>query len=77
MKNKMNKVFGMLASLSFAWFLGACTPVSQYDYSPYQNIFLEEGAHLTDDASSPLCDFSMDYSFLKEENDSIAMIINR
>ena len=77
MKNKMNKVFGMLASLSFAWFLGACTPVSQYDYSPYQNIFLEEGAHLTDDASSPLRDFSMDYSFLKEENDSIAMIINR
>lgn len=77
MKNKMNKVSGMLASLSLAWFLGACNPTSQYDYSPYQNIFLEEGAHLTDDTFSPLCDFSMDYSFLKEENDSIAMLINR
>lgn len=77
MKNKMNKVSGLLASLSLAWFLGACSPVNQYDYSPYENIFLEEGAHLTDDASSPLCDFSMDYSFLKEENDSVAMVINR
>lgn len=77
MKNSMKKVSGILASLSVAWVLGACGQVSQYDYSPYQNIIIEEGAHLTEDTSSPLCDFSMDYSFLKEENDSVASVINR
>ena len=77
MKNKMNKASRLLATLSMAWLLGSCGYVSRSDDSPYQNIFLEEGAHLTSDNASPLCDFSMDYSFLKEENDSIASVINR
>ena len=77
MKNKMNKASRLLATLSMAWLLGACGYVSHSDDSPYQNIFLEEGAHLTSDNASPLCEFSMDYSFLKEENDSIASVINR
>lgn len=45
--------------------------------SPYNHIFREEEAHLTDDASSPFCDFSIDYTYLEEENDSIASLINR
>lgn len=54
-----------------------CKWASQYDYSPYKHIFLEEEAYLGEDASSPFCDFSIDYSCLNEENDSIAMLINR
>ena len=54
-----------------------CQWVGNYDSSPYQHIFVEEEAHLTEDASSPFCDFSMDYTCLNEKDDSIAGIINR
>ena len=37
-----------------------CGLVGNYDNSPYGHIFREEAAHLTDDASSPICDFSID-----------------
>lgn len=45
--------------------------------SPYNHIFREEEAHLTDDVSSPFCDLSIDYTYLEEGNDSIAALINR
>lgn len=54
-----------------------CTVASQLDDSPYKNIFLEEVAHLMDDTSSPFCDLSIDYSYLVEDNDSIAALVNR
>ena len=54
-----------------------CQWVGNYDSSPYQHIFVEEEAHLTEDASSPFCDFSMDYTCLNEKDDSIAGVINR
>lgn len=54
-----------------------CGLVGNYDNSPYGHIFREEAAHLTDDASSPICDFSIDYTYLKEDGDSIAALINR
>lgn len=50
---------------------------NQYDDSPYNHIFREEEAHLTEDASSPFCDFSIDYTFLEAENDSIGSLINQ
>lgn len=58
-------------------FVSACGPSASNEDSLYKNIVLVEEAHLTDDSSSPYCDFSMDYSFLKEDDDSIAQIINR
>ncbi|MBR5541587.1 MAG: DUF3298 domain-containing protein [Bacteroides sp.] len=57
--------------------VSGCGWVSQYDKSPYNHIFREEAVHLTDDSSSPFCDFSIDYTCLEEEKDSIAMLINR
>ena len=54
-----------------------CGLVGNYDNSPYGHIFREEAAHLTDDASSPICDFSIDYTYLNEDGDSIAALINR
>ena len=45
--------------------------------TPVKNICLEEAAHLTGDASSPFCDFSIDYSYLNEKDDSVAVRINR
>ena len=57
--------------------LAACDWANQFNDSPTDHIFREEEAHLTDDASSPFCDFSIDHSFLREENDSIAALINR
>lgn len=61
----------------FSALVSACGPSASYEDSPYRNIVVVEEAHLTDDASSPYCDFSMDYSFLKEDDDSIAQLINR
>ncbi len=54
-----------------------CGLVGNYDSSAYEHIFHEEEAHLTSDASSPFCDFSIDYTYLNEEGDSIAALINR
>ena len=64
--------------LSFLMALASgCGLVGSYDSSAYEHIFLEEEAHLTPDASSPFCDFSIDYTYLNEEDDSIAALINR
>lgn len=54
-----------------------CQRLASYNDSPYQHIFVEEEAHLTEDASSPYCDFTLDYSCLNEKDDSIAGVINR
>ena len=54
-----------------------CNWMSPSDDSPYNHIFREEEAHLTDDVSSPFCDFSIDYTYLEEDRDSIAALINR
>ena len=66
----------LLMMLLSTW-LGGCELMEKYDDSPYKHIFKEEEAHLTEDASSPFCDFSVDYTYLDEEGDSIATLINR
>lgn len=66
----------LLMMLLSTW-LGGCGLMEKYDDSPYKYIFKEEEAHLTEDASSPFCDFSVDYTYLDEEGDSIATLINR
>ena len=57
--------------------LSGCRWVNSNDYSPYHHIFIEEVARLTDDASSPYLDFAIDYTYMNEEGDSIAQLINR
>lgn len=54
-----------------------CGMLGSDDYSPYHHLFVEEEAYLTEDASSPYCDFTLDYSYLNEKDDSIAGVINR
>lgn len=76
MKGQIKVVKGVLLTLLVTLASG-CQWIGTYDVSPYQHIFVEEEAHLTDDASSPYCDFSIDYSYLDEEDDSIASLINR
>ncbi len=55
----------------------SCNMTDANGYEAVLNINLEEEAHLTEDASSPYCDFSIDYSYLNEKDDSIAVIINQ
>ena len=54
-----------------------CRKLSAYDYSPYVNYNVVEEVYLGTEENSPYCDFSMDYSCLNEEDDSIAAIINQ
>lgn len=67
----------MLLMMLLSTWLSGCGIVEKYNESPYKHIFKEEEAHLTEDASSPFCDFSIDYTYLDEEGDSIAILINR
>ena len=78
-KTKMKRYIH-LAKLMWVLCLITVTTACQWGgslSSPYQHIFVEEEAHLTEDASSPFCDFSMDYTCLNEKDDSIAGVINR
>lgn len=67
----------MLTVLLAAWAITGCGRIGAYDITPYHHFHLQEEAHLTTDASSPFCDFDIDYSCLNEEGDSIAKLINR
>ena len=74
------KRYTHLAKLALVACLIAVTSACQWGgsfSSPYQHIFVEEEAHLTEDASSPFCDFTLDYTCLNEKDDSIAGVINR
>lgn len=78
MKMKPNKCLANAFLLLLPFFgMTGCGNGNRYDDSPYNHIFKEEEAHLTEDASSPFCDFSIDYTCLEEENDSVAAVINR
>lgn len=68
--NRFLIVLGLLGVTGCDW-------IGPSNDSPYNHIFREEAAHLTDDASSPFCDFSIDYTYLEDENDSIATLINQ
>ena len=70
MVNRFLIVLGLLGATGCDW-------IGPSNDSPYNHIFREEAAHLTDDASSPFCDFSIDYTYLEDENDSIATLINQ
>ena len=65
-----------LMLITFAFLYTGCKRLSAYDYSPYVYFNLVEEAYLNSDENSPYCDFSMDYSCLNEENDTIAALIN-
>lgn len=54
----------------------ACNPLKAYEDTALEHINYEEVAHLTDDASSPFCDLSIDYMFFSEEDDSLTAVIN-
>lgn len=71
------KAIGLVAIFFAAWGTASCNQYGKYDDSPYQHIHWEEEARLTDDVSSPYCDFAIDYTCLNEQNDSIAQLINR
>lgn len=77
MKRNTMKAAGMLLGLLTFLIMSGCGYMGEYEQSPYQHIFLEEEAHLTPEASSPFCDFSLDYTYLDEQDDSIAGLINR
>ena len=70
---------GCWTMMCLVWvlFLTGCRQISAYDHSPYVNYNVVEEARLSADENSPYCDFSMDYSCLNEEGDSIAMLINQ
>ena len=68
--NRFLIVLGLLGVTGCDW-------IGPSNDSPYNHIFREEAAHLTDDASSPFCDFSIDYTYLEDKNDSIATLINQ
>lgn len=67
----------LILSACLIYLINSCNRFSSNDHSTYLHILVEEEAHLTDDASSPYCDFTLDYSCLNEKDDSIAGIINR
>lgn len=77
MKRKFNRILVVLAGLTTVFMTGGCNRSAQNDNSLYKNIHWEEVVHLTDDASSPYCDLALDFSYLNEEGDSVAMFINR
>ena len=74
---KMRNVYAAISALMLALMTSGCNGVSSFGYNPFPNIFIKEEAHLTEDASSPFCDFSLDYTCLNEKDDSIAGVINR
>ena len=76
MKLNTISVFFIFIILFTTLGLEGCGQVNQYDHSPYHLIHIEEEAHLTEEATSPYCDFSIDYSCLNEEGDSVAKLIN-
>lgn len=57
--------------------VSACSLIDPYDSPAFPTIHLEEEAHLTDDPASPFCEFSIDYTYPNEKNDTIAGLINR
>ena len=63
--------------LAAALLPSGCRQISAYDYSPYVNYNVVEEAYLGTEENSSYCDFSMDYSCLNEEGDSIAALINQ
>lgn len=77
MKQILIKVYATLLSLLLVVGMIGCKGIALVDDESVLHINITEEAHLTDDASSPCCDLSFDYSYLNEEGDSIAMLVNR
>lgn len=77
MKRHISVMKQVWITLLMVLILSGCRWVSSYDHSPYHHLFIEEEARLTDDASSPYLDLTIDYSCMNEANDSIALLINR
>ena len=75
MKRKRCMLNGAMLFLAILFW--DCTGKAYYEHSPYKHIFEEEEVFLGNDVSSPFCDFSIDYTYLNEDNDSVAMLINR
>lgn len=65
-----------LAMMALMLMMGACQFLTPGTDSAYKHVFLEEEAHLTEGDNSPYCDFSIDFTYLNEE-DSVALRMNR
>lgn len=77
MKANVKVIQYILGIVVAAFMISGCNLSKPYDYGAYPNIHLEEAAYLGDESSSPYCDFSLDYNYLEEEGDSVALLINR
>ena len=77
MKANVKVIQYILGIVIAAFMISGCNLSKPYDYGAYPNIHLEEAAYLGDESSSPYCDFSLDYNYLEEEGDSVALLINR
>ena len=76
MKYKLDILYIVNVILLIICIITGCNS-STDDNKSIPNIHIEETITLIDDTCSPYCDFSIDYNYLNEKNDSIAKLINR
>ena len=78
MKRNFIKAYATLLSMLVALGMAGCKGNALVGDESVLHINITGEAHLVkDDASTPCCDFSFDYSYLNEEGDSIAEWVNR
>lgn len=73
--NRYKSLSVTLAMMALMLLMGACQFLAPSTDSAYKHVFLEEEARLTEGDNSPYCDFSIDFSYLNEE-DSVAVLMN-
>lgn len=78
MKMKRNHMKTYIAGLMAASLLtlAGCGLLTGNE-GPLKQLTIQEKAHLSQDPTSPCCNFNLNYTFLNEKEDSIAAIINR
>lgn len=73
--NRYKSLSVTLAMMALMLLMGACQFLAPSTDSAYKHVFLEEEAQLTEGDNSPYCDFSIDFTYLNEE-DSVAVLMN-
>ena len=77
MKASVKVIQYILGIVILTFMISGCNLSKSNDLGGYPNIHLEEAVYLGEESSSPYCDFSIDYNYLDEEGDSVALLINR
>ena len=77
MKASVKVIQYILGIVILTFMVSGCNLSKSNDLGGYPNIHLEEAVYLGEESSSPYCDFSIDYNYLDEEGDSVALLINR